>query len=245
MEESVSEAPIYRRIADELLKDIGSGRFPVGTKLPGEHELRGLYGVSRHTIREALRLLEEHGLISRAKGVGTVVVSSEVGQAYVQSLRSVDDILQYPADTAFVPSEETEELVDALLSRRLGIGQGTQWARFGGLRRRTDDGQPICWTDVYIPMHFRHVGAGIGQNGRPVYETVVEALGDVVQEIEVDIGAGVLPGPMAAMLGVEAGSPSVSVIRRYIGRDNGLFEVSVSEHPAERFTYSIHLARDC
>jgi len=244
MDRTVTHIPMYRRIADQLFQDIGSGAFPVGTKLPGEHDLRARYGVSRHTIREALRILEDQGVISRSKGIGTVVISTEVGEAYVHSIQSIDELLQYPHDTRFRPSGDDETVtIDAALSRALGIPEGAQWARFGGLRSRTETGEPICWTDVYVPSGFRYVKDRIGLDARPVYKVIAEALGDVVQEVEVEIGARILPVATAAMLDVPPGAPSVTVTRRYVGRDHGLFEVSVSEHPAERFTYAVHLQR--
>ena len=244
MDRGVSGPPMYRRIAEQLFQDIGSGAFPVGSRLPGEHELRARYGVSRHTIREALRLLEEQGLINRAKGVGTVVLSDEVGEAYVQSIRSLDEMLKYPVDTRFTPTEDERVLADASLARRLGIGNGSEWVRIGGARVRDGAGEAICWTDVYLPPTLHYLRDRLGQDHRPVYKVVVEALDDVVEEVEIDIGARSLAPAMALTLGVAAGSPAVTVIRRYIGRDVGLFEVSVSEHPAERFNYSVHLQHD-
>ena len=68
--------PRYRLIADELRSAITTGELQVGDKLPGEHELGDLHKVSRHTVREALRLLEDQGFVRRHKGIGTVVISS-------------------------------------------------------------------------------------------------------------------------------------------------------------------------
>ena len=51
--------PRYRVIAEELLSAIRGGKLAVGTRMPGELELMKTYGVSRHTIREALRVLED------------------------------------------------------------------------------------------------------------------------------------------------------------------------------------------
>ena len=63
--------PLYKQIADRLLVDIRNGILPVGTLLPGEMELRRTYGTSRHTVREALRVLEYMGVVKRERGRGT------------------------------------------------------------------------------------------------------------------------------------------------------------------------------
>jgi GntR family transcriptional regulator len=58
-------------IRDELAARIASGRFAPGTKLPAEPELAEELGVSRATLREALRSLEEDGFVTRTRGAGT------------------------------------------------------------------------------------------------------------------------------------------------------------------------------
>ncbi len=59
------------RVRDDLLSRIASGRIPPGSKLPPEPELAEEMGVSRPTLREALRSLEEDGLVTRTSGAGT------------------------------------------------------------------------------------------------------------------------------------------------------------------------------
>jgi GntR family transcriptional regulator len=66
---------LYRRIAQELKSDIESGVYADGDHFPSESALQEHYGVSRVTIRTALALLHEEGLIERRRGSGTVVRS--------------------------------------------------------------------------------------------------------------------------------------------------------------------------
>jgi DNA-binding GntR family transcriptional regulator len=89
--------PRYRQLANELIDSIRSGKLPVGEVMPGELELVETHGVSRHTVRESLRVLEELGLIGRYQGVGTVVKSRDSAPAYVQTVNSPAELLQYPA----------------------------------------------------------------------------------------------------------------------------------------------------
>ncbi len=66
----------YAEVASLLAKDIIGGRRVVGSLLPTELELADQYGVSRHTVRAALKVLQELGYISRKKAVGTIVASA-------------------------------------------------------------------------------------------------------------------------------------------------------------------------
>jgi GntR family transcriptional regulator len=59
------------RVRDELASRMASGRIPPGSKLPPEPELAEELGVSRPTLREALRSLEEDGFVTRTRGAGT------------------------------------------------------------------------------------------------------------------------------------------------------------------------------
>ncbi|MGY8959472.1 MAG: GntR family transcriptional regulator, partial [Alphaproteobacteria bacterium] len=68
--------PRYQQIANELMAEIGGGLFPVGSMLPTEINLCERFGVSRFTVREALRQLHEKGILSRRRGSGTVVQNS-------------------------------------------------------------------------------------------------------------------------------------------------------------------------
>ena len=84
----VGERPMYRKIADELLNGISSGIFPVGSLLPGELDLIQRYSSSRHTVREALRMLEDIGIVKRQRGRVTLVLSPDARPAFVQMVRS-------------------------------------------------------------------------------------------------------------------------------------------------------------
>src|SRR6266508_298598 len=68
-----SDRPLFRQLADELRSEIRSGKRTGGSKLPTESEFQAAYGVSRTTVRSALRLLETEGLVVTRKGFGSYV----------------------------------------------------------------------------------------------------------------------------------------------------------------------------
>ena len=61
----------YRVLADRLREELGRSSGKQGYKLPTELELTARYQLSRQTVRHALRLLEEEGLIHRRQGSGS------------------------------------------------------------------------------------------------------------------------------------------------------------------------------
>ena len=78
---------------------------------------------------------------------------------------------------------------------------------------------------------------------RPVYELIAETFNEVIEKISIQLYAGSLVKEKAKVLGVEPGSPSLCMCRSYRGRDNRVFEVSVSEHPASNFNYNFEFTR--
>lgn len=71
MLERSREIPIYIQLADELRNAINSGEIKPGDKLPSESEMQKKYGVARLTVREALSVLVNEGLLEKMHGKGT------------------------------------------------------------------------------------------------------------------------------------------------------------------------------
>lgn len=69
--------PMYRRIYASLKEQITAGTYGPGDRLPCERELCGQYGVERVTVRKALKLLSEEGLIEKRTGIGSFITGSE------------------------------------------------------------------------------------------------------------------------------------------------------------------------
>jgi GntR family transcriptional regulator, histidine utilization repressor len=63
--------PLHERIRRYILKGIGSGTWPDGARIPSEHELVNLFGVSRMTVNRVMRDLTADGVVTRVQGVGT------------------------------------------------------------------------------------------------------------------------------------------------------------------------------
>jgi DNA-binding FadR family transcriptional regulator len=72
--QSIEPRRLYRQIADQIRKLIGSGEFPAGARLPPERDLARQLGVSRPSVREALIALEVEGLVEVRIGSGIYVL---------------------------------------------------------------------------------------------------------------------------------------------------------------------------
>ncbi|MCP5328314.1 MAG: GntR family transcriptional regulator [Sinobacteraceae bacterium] len=235
--------PRYLQLAEDLIGEIRDGRLSVGQTLPGEFELCESYGVSRHTVREALRRLEELGLITRQRGVGTVVTASDSRESYVQKVRSPAQLMQYPPESRLMVISSGEVVADRVTARLLGCTSRTRWYRIRAIRQLRPGGAAIAWSDIYVLPEYADIVAAVGRQSTPIYELLEQRFDERVATVQVDLFAGLITADRAELLGVAAGTPSLSVVRRYTGRNKRVFEVSVSEHPAGRYTYSLELHR--
>lgn len=76
--------PLYINVYDELLLQITKGEYHAGSQLPSEPELARKLGVSRATLRQALVLLQDDGLVRNIRGKGNFVLESFNKQGDVQ-----------------------------------------------------------------------------------------------------------------------------------------------------------------
>lgn len=67
---------LYLEVAEQLKKDIFSGKYPVGSMLPTENELEEMFKVSKITIRKAIELLAADEYVEKKSGRGTTILSN-------------------------------------------------------------------------------------------------------------------------------------------------------------------------
>lgn len=231
-------------IVEDLTGRIANGDAAVGSLLPTELELCEQYGVARYTVRRALAHLQELGLISRRKNVGSRVLASRPTTGFTQSLASVEDLTQFGARHVRVVREIAHVVLDAKQAALLECPVGTPCLRISSLRMDGGKARPIGWTDVYIDPAYEDVGKLARQQPEVLVSTLIESRhGRRIARIRQDIRASAIPQRLAAELGAAEGSPALQIVRRYFDLAGRLFEITVTMHPAERFTFSMDLNR--
>jgi DNA-binding GntR family transcriptional regulator len=229
----------------ELEQGITSGRYPVGTLLPTEFEMCEQFGASRYTVRMALQALQDLGLISRKKNVGTRVEATRPAAGFTQSIATVDELAQFGATHIRSVASVEEEVIDLELAKTMGCEGGSRWLRISSLRTDgTNKLRPMCWTDVYVDPTF----ANIAEMVRASPQTLISALIEVhhgrrIASIQQEISAVTLSPTLAEKLKAEPQSVALQIVRRYLDSSNEAFEISVTTHPADRFTFSMQMDR--
>jgi DNA-binding GntR family transcriptional regulator len=211
--------------------------------LPTETELCATFAVSRHTVREALRLLEESGLVARRQGSGTTVLALATPDRFVQDITDMAELLQYPQETRMTVLRARELVADAATAAQFGCAEGEHWVRVEAIRRVRVTTAPLCFITLLIRPEYAEALDDVGVVPGAVYTMIERRFGVQPAAIEVDIAAASIPAAQAEVLEVEPGAPALLIRRRYLDAQGRVFEISQSAHPAPRFTYRATLKR--
>ena len=143
---------LYLQVIDKIRQDIASGVYREHEKLPSEFALAKKLGVSRATLREALRVLEEDKVIIRRHGVGTFVNATPLFSSGIEQLNSVTDMIReanMTPGTIFLSSSiegATEEDM-----KRFSCGKDEKFLIIE--RVRTANGDPVVYCQDKIPVN--------------------------------------------------------------------------------------------
>jgi DNA-binding GntR family transcriptional regulator len=235
--------PRYAQIADALLAQIRAGQFAVGDLLPTEAELCAHYASSRHTVREALRVLGQLGMVERRQGSGTRVRARQPPVQYNKSVQTIEDLLQYGSATQLAIRRARQIKLNRELARLLDAGVGAAAVHLSGMRFTPGVDAPFNLSEVYLLVR-----RGLDLAALLDPETAPDAILDVVNvhklsRVEQRFSAINLGPAEARRLGVEPGTAALRAQRRYFDVDGRVIAASISLHASERFAYSSVLTR--
>ena len=237
----VQPKTLHGRLAEDLVAGIRKGEWPVGSSLPSEKTLAERFGVSRHTLRHALKTLQERGFIECNQGAPSKVISSTQPRVYSQDFNTMKDVLRYPRSTYRENIIERHVECDAALQATLKAPLGTSWFHIGAIRREEQSAVALAWTDIYIAHQFARVTKMPGHAQEMVFEQIERHFGVSIDSADIEIQASSLSKEHAKLLNVKPLSPCLVIVRRYFDSKGKPFEVTVTRHPESRFTFNMQL----
>lgn len=224
--------PLYHQLEIELRERILSGEWQSGTKIPTEEHLGTIYGVSRITVRQALRNLVQHGYLERGQGRGTfvrdpVLVAGERGlRSFSEEMRALD----------LRPGSRLLEARE--IPARDAVAEHL-WLRHGAMvhqlrRLRTGDGKPIGLQTAHLPAErFPDLGRHL-RSAASLYDTLRERYGIVLDHARETFAVVRVHDDIAHLLGVKAGDPAFGV-ERVAFDAHGPLEYTVSVMRGDRY----------
>lgn len=238
LERGQGRQPLYAALSDRLIKDIASGKYPVSSTLPTEQELSLLYGVSRQTVRQALRVLKEQGMISSHAGIGTIVKAQSGDPEKFRAVNSTSDLLQFVGGTEMHAVSLREVQLDVDLAQALCCKPGQLMSEVAFLRRLPKADLPISYVLIYVNPMYAEAQMTPAISNTPIYQRMEGMFGIKVHEIQQDVTATLLSAQVAALLQAKEGEAALKITRYFFDINQNLVQVSISFYPASRYTQS-------
>lgn len=146
-----SNVPVYVQIADHLRNRIDEQVYGLGDRLPTEAKLAAEFGVNRHTLRQAVSLLRQEGVLKVEQGRGTFVAARPIRYPIGSRVRYNEALKAQgiTAQTSIIKHLETA--AEGAIATALGVAPGHPVALIQ--RLSTADDVPICLSSGYFPLH--------------------------------------------------------------------------------------------
>lgn len=235
----------HAEIEQYLTEQIQSGALKEGDRLETEEALARRFGVSRPTVRQALRSLEEKGYLKRIKGSGTFVTEPKLLHTSTSFLASYRKEAQQQGHTVLTQVLSFKIVHgEERICQKLGVKRNTSLYRLVRLRRVQEchKGAPVVYTIVYIPVcSFPQMGE-LDFTDISLYDTL-EKYG--LRVCHVSRILEVIPGDEALKdaLEISAWEPLIKVTSVGYLQNRTAVEYAESWYPAQKSRFLVELQR--
>lgn len=229
----------YEAIANDLEKKITDGVYKADDKLPQEKELCQIYDTSRITIREAMNLLVNRGLISKKRGSGTFVKALPEGNVF--SSQGISKSGQFGGFTNDHPNQKiTSKIFDFGLvkasdtvAKNLQLPEGSFVSYICRMRLLNDKPQVIEYT--YMPVEYVR-GLTEDKLEQSIYNHLENNLNLKISSAHRTVRADVPTSEEAERLQMNDCPQAILEVEQVAYLDNGqIFEYSISRHRCDAF----------
>ncbi|WP_163579516.1 GntR family transcriptional regulator [Gracilibacillus saliphilus] len=145
------QTPRYVHVIEQIKAKINDGELEPGERLPSEMDFAKQLNVSRNTLREALRILEEENVIIRKHGIGTFVNKKPSFSGGIEELFSVTDFIKREGKE---PGTNLlfQGIVDAVSEDKQELDLNDEDRVYLVKRVRTADGEPLVYCIDKVPV---------------------------------------------------------------------------------------------
>ena len=236
-----SAQPLYAQIKDIIKQRIIEGEYAVHERLPSESEMMKVFGVSRITVRQALRDLHADGLVFSVQGKGTFVSRPKAVQD-IQNLQGFGEAMNpqgYETSTRVVGVQEvriTGDVAEALdLNRNSNVVELT--------RIRYLNREPISLDHSFFPVEVGNelLGRDLTQDVFPMLEN---ECGIELGHAELKIESISASEDVAEKLNVGVGSPILRIQRLVFSKSGTPIDFEYLSYRGDAFQYQVRVERN-
>jgi GntR family transcriptional regulator len=208
-------SPLYQQIKSLILRSLQAGEWKPGDMIPSEFDLAARYRVSQGTVRKAIDALAADNLLVRRQGKGTFVATHAEAHTQYRFLRLLPDTgdlgTQGPAERRIIECRRLRASAEVARQLLLRTGDAVLQVR----RVLAFAGQPAILEDIWLPGGpFKGLTVDtLSADTGPMYALFETQFGVRMVRASEKIRAVAAEEDTAALLGVTAGSPLLSVER--------------------------------
>lgn len=229
--------PLWHQVSDDLRRRINRGEFPEA--FPGEFALTEQYEVSRHTIREALRVLRSEGLVRSERGRVSTVESA----GYTQNMGSLYSLFRSLEDQGVVQRSEVlrqSRTVNSTVSTALGLPKDSELVVIE--RVRIADDSPLAVDTAWLPLTYARALLDADLRATAIYDVLATSSGVVVDSGHECVTAMIPPAYVAKHLGMGS-IGAVHYIERIAYADDIPIEWRETYIRGDRFSLEVEWSR--
>lgn len=233
------QRPLYAQASEALKALVQRGGYAPGDRLPSEIELSQRLGISRPTLREALRQLEEDGAIVRRHGVGTFVAASEpVIEAGLEVLESLDRIAERSGLSTSMSEARVEERA-AGPDEIEGLGLQSDTPVTVVTRVIMADGERVAYlTDVVPQIYLRQADLGPDYRGS-VLDLLLTRRWPALSHSRTELISEAADAGLGHALHVQKGAPLIKLVAQLFTADGQIVDYSISHFVPGYFRFHV------
>lgn len=234
--------PLYYQLKEILKEQIEEGILAPGDLLPSERELSEKYGISRPTVRQALKELVYEGLLTREKGKGTFVAKPKLEYGFIQHFVTFyEDMAQrgYTLRTRVLRKEVQE--APKRVAKALQLKEGEKIIFLERLRFVEDE--PVVWVQNHIPHHLCPGLLEEDLTDRSLYGLLLEKYHLKPQWAEVSLEPVVATDLDSSLLGIDPGAPVLLLENITYDTENRPIDLFISRFRGDKGRVRVRVLR--
>jgi DNA-binding GntR family transcriptional regulator len=232
--------PLYQQVREKLLDRISSGELAVGDRLEPEVELAVTYGVSRATMRNAIRDLVQEGLLTRRPGVGTMIIRSapEVRSSNLDPL--LEGLAGMNEDAQLLVLDAQVIAPSPEVAAQLNLEDGEKVLHVFRICKIA--GVTVAVGHTYLPASLGISAAEA--RVAPFYDLLERTYRTPLSFGSDSVGATTAAGETAKLLGVKTGTPVLTINRTAHDGSGEPVELTETVFRSDYYRYEVTLPRN-